>query len=128
MSGALPLTALCAFILCCYNFSFTSYRVSEHITSGSVCAIAQVISHEPVTRGTWFQSQAVCAVCGGPHGTRAGYFSRMSVFPCHHYINAPCSSIHPSPMLYNLSYLAVLVNNALKKTLIYKCFKIGSVN
>ena len=42
------------------------------------------------------------------------------------------SMLHAHPFIhhqcYNLSYLAVLVNNALKKTLIYKCFKIGSVN
>ena len=68
--------------------SFRAYYMS-----GSICAMAQVISYEPVTRGTWVQSQAVCLICGGPSGTGAGFSSRTSTFPCHHYTIAPCSSI-----------------------------------
>ena len=128
MSGALTLPALGAFILFCYNFSFTSYRFSEHITSGSICAMAQVISHEPVSRGAWVRSQVVCAVCGGPSGSGAGFSSRTLAFPCHHYTIAPCSSIHVSPKLYNLSTWQCWQITHLKTHSIYKCFKIGSVN
>ena len=106
MSGALPLPVLDAFILCCYNFSFTSYRVSEYITSGSICAMAKVISHEPVARGTWVRSQAVCAIKVAQVALGQGFLQECQLFPV---ITTPL--LHAHPFIYHQSYIILALGS-----------------
>jgi hypothetical protein len=56
-------------------------------------AMAQVVSHQPVTVETWIQSQASpCRISDRQNGTGTGFTLRLSVYQMFHtYISSVCN-------------------------------------
>ena len=49
-------------------------------SSQASCAMAQVVSHQPLATQAWVQSQvSPCRVCGGQGGTRTGFLWLLQV-------------------------------------------------
>jgi hypothetical protein len=50
------------------------------------CAMAQVISHWPLTAEAWVHTWVnPCGICGGQSGTATGLSQSSSVFPCQYH-------------------------------------------
>jgi hypothetical protein len=73
-------------------------------------AMAQVVSHQPLTTDTRVQSQgSQCGICGGQSGTGTSFSPSTSIFTRYYKSTVtiippmPCTHLHLSPTLYDLT-------------------------